>query len=185
MKAALLSSTALLTLVIVGCGSPPPARNVPRELDPEETASRPAVAAAEDVEIPSGALLAVRVDQALSTARNRTGDTFDATLDAPVTVDGVLALARGTKFTGHVTISQPSGRLEANAQLALMLDAFESGGRSYRITTSLGTGAAAARNERNTAAMRAAASTDRRDVEIPAGSRFQFALKAPVVKTVK
>ena len=185
MKAAMLSSTALLALAFVGCGSPPPARNVPKELDPEEAASRPAVAAAGDVQIPSGALLAVRVDQALSTSRNRTGDTFDATLDEPVTVDGALALARGTKFTGHVTISQPSGRLEANALLALTLDAFESGGRSYRITTSLGTGAAVAPNERNTAAVRAAASTNRRDVEIAAGSRFQFALKAPVVRTVK
>lgn len=95
-----------------------------------------ATAAKPDLELPAGAVLAVRLERALSTVRNRPGDRFDAILDEALVVDGTEVLARGTKLTGHVTTAQASGRLEGRAELDVTLDGIDTGGRHYPIQTS-------------------------------------------------
>lgn len=101
------------------------------------------------IEVPLGASLAVRLTQALSTAGNRSGDTFEAVLDEPVTVDGVQVLPQGTKFAGHVTVSRPSGRLKGRAALGITLDSFDLNGESHAIVTSLDTRTTEAHKKRN------------------------------------
>jgi hypothetical protein len=91
------------------------------------------------VELASGTVVAVRLERALSTVRNRAGDTFEATLEDPVVINDKPVLAQGTRFTGHVTTSTPSGRLEGRAVLGITLDAFTTNGQRYPITTSLDT----------------------------------------------
>jgi hypothetical protein len=93
--------------------------------------------------------VAVRVDRALSTVRNRAGDPFGAILDAPVMADGMEVLPRGTKFTGHVTTCDASGRLKGRAVLAITLDAFDANGQHYPIKTSLNTKTSEAHKKRN------------------------------------
>src|ERR1700675_4565682 len=68
--------------------------------------------AARPIEIPAGTRLRVRLDQTLDTARNRSGDTFSAMLDAAVTGNGNVLLPEGTPFRGHITAAKPSGRLK-------------------------------------------------------------------------
>jgi len=108
-----------------------------------------AAPAATVVELPAGTLVAVRLTQALSTVRNRAGDPFDATLENPIVVDGRELLAKGTKFVGHVTTSESSGRMEGRGVLGITLDAFETNGHRYDIETSLDTRATDAHKERN------------------------------------
>jgi hypothetical protein len=103
------------------------------------TAEAPAAPAAHTVELRPGTVVAVRLERALSTVRNRAGDTFEATLDEPVVVNDKAVLSRGTKFTGHVTTSTPSGRLKGRAVLGITLDSFTNDGQRYPITTSLDT----------------------------------------------
>jgi len=67
------------------------------------------------VELAAGTTVAVRTTHALSTVSNQAHDPFTATLDEPVVVNDVEVLPRGTKFTGHVTSSDASGRLEGRA----------------------------------------------------------------------
>lgn len=70
-------------------------------------------------------------------------------LDSPVTLDGRDVLARGTRFTGHVTRSERSGRLKGRAELGITLDAVDLGGRRYPIDTSVSTRSSAAHTRRN------------------------------------
>ena len=91
------------------------------------------------VELVSGTVVAVRLERALSTVRNRAGDTFEATLEEPIVVNDKPVLAEGTRFTGHVTKSTPSGHLEGRAVIGITLDAFTLNGQRYPITTSLDT----------------------------------------------
>jgi hypothetical protein len=84
-----------------------------------------------------GTIVAVRLDRTLSTVRNRTGDSFQAILDEPVSVDGTEVIPQGTAFSGHVTTSDASGRLEGRAVLAITLDGFDINGRRVPINTSL------------------------------------------------
>ena len=176
MKATTLGSMMCLSLTIVACGSTPSARNgsgagaggttaaeavtaaPATTASPAATttaAATPAAAGkqeqpvARDVELRTGTIVAVRLNRALSTVRNRTGDTFEASLDEPVVVNDVDVLPHGTKFTGHVTASQASGRLEGRAVLGITLDAFETKGRRYSIRTSLNTRTTEAHKKRN------------------------------------
>jgi|SRR5450432_412997 hypothetical protein len=86
-------------------------------------------------EIPSGAALHVRVDESIDTRANRAGDSFTATLTAPVDVDGRTYVPAGTHFSGHVTMAAASGRMKGRARIGLTLDSFELEGREYRVRT--------------------------------------------------
>jgi hypothetical protein len=102
-----------------------------------------------EVELAPGTVVAVRLTRALSTARDRAKDTFDAVLEEPVVVNDVEVLPAGTKFSGHVTTSQESGRLEGKAVLGITLDAFELKGQRYSIATSVDSKASEGHKSRN------------------------------------
>ena len=99
--------------------------------------------------IPRGTALRVRVDEAVNTRRNRAGDQFRASLAEPIVVRGKTVVPRGTPFLGHVTESQPSGRLQGRAVLALTLDSFELEGKGYRVRTGSVNRVSAAHKKRN------------------------------------
>jgi hypothetical protein len=80
-----------------------------------------------------------RLDQALSTERNRAGDRFQATLKVPVEIGGREVLARGALLQGHVTTSRPSGSLEGREALGITLDSVEYQGQTVSLVTSLDT----------------------------------------------
>ena len=115
--------------------NPAPA-TAPAQPDPPPAVAQPDPPPSAGVVIPRGTLLRVRVDEALSTRRNYRGDRFTATLMEPVTVEGENVLPSGTRLTGHVLVSRPSGRLKGRALLELELDSFERDGHRYAITTS-------------------------------------------------
>jgi hypothetical protein len=93
------------------------------------------VLAHEEIVIPRGTQLRVRIDETVDTRRNRTGDEFHASLAEPVVVHGQTVVPKGTPFIGHVTGATPSGRLEGRATLDLALISFELKGKEYAIQT--------------------------------------------------
>jgi hypothetical protein len=99
--------------------------------------------------IPRGAALRVRLDESLSTRRNRAGHAFYATLEAPVVVDGRTALPSGTRFTGRVTEADASGRLKGRAVLGITLESFRFEGQEQRCRTSSVVRASAPHRNRN------------------------------------
>lgn len=103
----------------------------------------------EAVTIPAGTRLRVRLADTIDTRRNRAGDRFTATLDAPVLGGDRVLIPRGTNFAGHVTSARSSGRLRGRAELGLTLDSFRLNGATYRISTSGVIRASANHNKRN------------------------------------
>ena len=81
------------------------------------------------VTIPAGTLLSVRVDETLSSSRNQTGDSFRATLDQPLIVDGFVIAERGSKVEGRVSEVDGGGRVRGVSRMAVEL---------VRLTTSDG-----------------------------------------------
>jgi hypothetical protein len=148
MKTAPFRSILVVSVAIAACGSSASAANgLLAEAATAEAA--PPAPAARTVELHPGTIVAVRLGRALSTARNRAGDTFEAILDEPVVVSDKQVIPRGTRFTGHVTRSAPSGRLEGRAVLGITLDAFAVNGRRYPIKTSVHTRTSEAHKKRN------------------------------------
>ena len=88
------------------------------------------------VVIPAGTTLTVTLDQAISTKDNNNGDRFDASLAAPITVDGQRVIPAGAKAVGTVVTAASAGHLKGGAQLALSLDSLRIHGQKYSIETS-------------------------------------------------
>jgi len=86
--------------------------------------------------IPAGTTLTVTLDQAISTKDNNDGDRFDASLAAPVTVNGRRVIPAGAKAVGTVVTAASAGRLKGGAQLALSLDSLRVNGEKHSIETS-------------------------------------------------
>lgn len=63
----------------------------------------------------------MRLGQSLSSDHNQPGDTFTATLDAPVSADGFVIAERGARVEGRVLEAQRSGKLKGDAVLTLEL----------------------------------------------------------------
>jgi hypothetical protein len=71
--------------------------------------------------INQGTYVIVRINQWLSSDRNHQGDTFTATVEQPVVVDGVVVAPRGATVLGTVTEAQKAGRVEGTSRLAVQL----------------------------------------------------------------
>ena len=156
MKSAIFSLAVLLALALAGCTTAPstksesnPGETQPGGTKPTGGISEMAKPPARQVELPSGTAVTVRLDQGLSTARNREGDKFAASLDEPVVEGGKEVLPKGTKFTGHVTTSDASGRLKGRGVLGITLDSFEWKGQNYPVATSLDTRTTESHKKRN------------------------------------
>ena len=73
--------------------------------------------------IKQGTYVIVRINQWLSSDHNHQGDTFTATLEQPLVVDGVVVAPRGSTVLGTVTEAQKAGRVEGTSRLAVQLTA--------------------------------------------------------------
>jgi hypothetical protein len=73
------------------------------------------------VTLPAGSLIAVRLDEALSSDRNQPGDSFRAILDQPIAVDGLVVAERGARVMGKVVEAERAGRVKGLSHLALEL----------------------------------------------------------------
>ena len=143
-------AAGVLVLALAGCQKTGPGTAADSSTPPAAQASAPSAPPAPvAVQVPAGTTLEVRVDQALSTERNREGDKFRATLEAPLAIGGREVLPRGARVSGHVTTARPSGRLEGRAVIGITLDSVENNGQAVRISTSLDTKTSEAHKKRN------------------------------------
>ena len=99
--------------------------------------------------LPQGTVLRVRVNDALSTVRNRAGDKVSAVLEVPIEIGGREVIPRGARVEGHVTTSQSSGHLKGRAEIGITLDAVEDRGQMIPIETSPDTRVSEAHKKRN------------------------------------
>lgn len=114
---------------------PPPQVQSPPPQVPQKVEAAPPPAP-HSVTIQPGALLSVRIGETLSTKRNKPGDTFLATLDQPLVVDGFVIAERGARVEGRVTEADPGGRVKGVAELGLELVKLSTAdGQHIRIAT--------------------------------------------------
>lgn len=71
--------------------------------------------------IKPGTYVSVRINEWLSSDRNQKGDTFTATLDQPLVIDGFVVAQRGQTVYGRVTEAQKAGRVEGVSRLGVEL----------------------------------------------------------------
>ena len=101
--------------------APPDPPTLPARPEPENVtpASRPPEP--HTVTLNAGMLLPVRLVDGLSSERNLSGDTFTATLDKELVVDGFVIAERGARVQGRVVASDRGGKVKGVSALAVEL----------------------------------------------------------------
>lgn len=96
----------------------------------------PAPRAPVKVTVQPGTTLSVRLVDELNSETATAGQTFRATLDSPLAVDGDVVVPEGYDVQGHVVDVKSAGKFEGRSLLALQLDRIQVGTKYYTITTS-------------------------------------------------
>jgi len=102
---------------------PPPAadQQAPVTLPDSAPALPPEPRQPRHATIPAGTLLTVRLGETLSSAKNQPGDTFTATLDQPLVIEGLAIAERGARVEGKLVDVQQAGHVTGLASLGLQL----------------------------------------------------------------
>lgn len=85
--------------------------------------------------IDQGTQLTVRLVDAIDSEKNQLGDTFHATLNAPLTSDGEEAVPAGAELTGHLVDVKSASKFAGKSVVVLQLDSITSGGQKYSLQT--------------------------------------------------
>jgi len=118
--------------------SNPPAPDAEPQTPPALADNAPAqtpLTAPKRMIIDQGTPVAVRLIDSLDSEKNRTGDTFHATLNAALTSDGEEAVPAGVELTGHLVDVKSAGQFAGQSVVVLQLDNISSGGKNYSIQT--------------------------------------------------
>jgi hypothetical protein len=124
--------------------------------------------------LPSGTLLTVRLARSLSAAKVHAGDAFAADVAAPISLDGITLVDRGTAVTGRIESAQSEiDQARALGYFELTLDAITVAGKPLALQTSslFARGTVQPSNVSSTA----------NNIRVQKGRRLTFRLTAPVV----
>src|SRR5216684_1426736 len=163
---------------LCACGHPPAenssntdSQKLPFDRAPRSTGISPSQSLIPSAtKLPEGTPIPIRLQSALSSASSHAGDTFNATIDEPVVIDGQTLIARGTPATGRVLEAKPSASSRGRSResspepgyLRIVLVSLKVGGRPVMIETSTIFAKGGTREGRNPA-MGAASAASQKD----------------------
>jgi hypothetical protein len=85
--------------------------------------------------IPAGTSITVRMIEGVNSEQTRVGQTFRASVDEPVMVDGQVAIPRGADATVKLVEDQQSGKIQGKTVLTLVLQEVLVNGRMLDLTS--------------------------------------------------
>jgi hypothetical protein len=85
--------------------------------------------------VPAETVISVVLDQAVGSKVSTPGQAFSATVQAPVEVDGKIAIPKGARASGIVKDAKPAGRFKGGAVLALTLTSITVRNEDYNVQT--------------------------------------------------
>ncbi len=87
------------------------------------------------VAVPAGTQLSIRLIDALDSEKNQVGDSFRATLNAPVVIEDEVVVPQDADVQGRVVDVKSAGRYAGAASMALELTSVSFNGKTYNLTT--------------------------------------------------
>jgi hypothetical protein len=133
-----------LTVALTGCQKPTDQSSAP-DSSPSSS-SRGAVSSAKSairealapkpLVVPTDTMIAVVLDESLSSKTASAGQNFSATISSPVEIEGKAAIPKGSRVTGIVRDAKSAGRFKGGAVLSLALSSITINGTNYDVQTS-------------------------------------------------
>lgn len=87
------------------------------------------------IQVPAGTNIVVRLIDPVNSETDRLGQTYRASLDQPVIVNGQTVIPRGVDVIAALVDSRQGGRIEGRTTLTLDLRSVTVNGKSYDVTT--------------------------------------------------
>ncbi len=88
-----------------------------------------------EAEIPAGTELVIRMIDAIDTEVNKAGESFRASLDVPIAVDGNTVVPAGADVTVEIAEAKSAGRMAGRSELKLQIVKLELQGQTYALST--------------------------------------------------
>jgi hypothetical protein len=141
-----LGFSLALILALAGCGKsadqqsasndPSSASSAPDSSGAKSSKAAAPRPAARPIVIPADTVIAVVIDETLSSKTATSGQRFRATVETPIEVDGRVVIARGAHAAGMVKDAKAAGRFKGGSALELTLVSVEADGHDYDVQTS-------------------------------------------------
>ena len=87
------------------------------------------------ITIDQGTQLTVRLVDGINSEKNEAGQTFHATLNTPLAVNGEQVIPAGSDVTGHIAQLQSAGKFAGQSLVVLQLNSITASGQTYNIQT--------------------------------------------------
>jgi hypothetical protein len=128
-------------VLVAGCQKPADQQSGPDANSSSSTAEAAKTAVKKALEpkplvVPADTVLAVVLDQSISSKTSKSGDKFTATVESPIEVEGKVAIPKGARAEGVVKDAKAAGRFKGGAALALELTSVTVHGKDHEIQTS-------------------------------------------------
>jgi hypothetical protein len=128
--------------------APPVAAPAAAPAPPAAAPPAPAVKPPEQITIPSGTILSVRMIDGIDSTQNRAGDEFAATLEAPVVIGDRAIIPRSSNARVRLVQATSAGHMSGRSELKVELVSVTTGGQTYQLQTSYHEQAGASRGTR-------------------------------------
>jgi hypothetical protein len=120
-------------------GSQPPAPTSQDEpsagVPPSSPPPPPAPPQPLKVTIEQGTSISVRLIDSIDSETNQPGDSFHASLNAPLSAEGSQVIPAGADITGHIVDLKSAGKFAGQSLVVLQLDSIAANGKSYNLQT--------------------------------------------------
>jgi hypothetical protein len=88
------------------------------------------------VTIPEGMIVTIRTIDSIDSSVNHAGQTFRASLDAPIVVGDRVVVPKGLSVNLKLVDASSAGKFKGRSELTVSLDSFTYQGRTYQIASS-------------------------------------------------
>jgi len=95
----------------------------------------PVLPTTREVTIPSGTVVALRMIDSVDSKTDKVGQTFKASLDSPIVVDGQTVMPKGSDAFVKLMKVESAGNLKGVSELQLQLDRLYIGNKSYTVAS--------------------------------------------------
>jgi hypothetical protein len=136
------STIDIVALTFTGrdAGGPPPPAVAPSAIAPVAApppmAAAPAAEYRDNVTIPAGQSLLVRMIDGVDSSKNHVGDVFHASLETDLMVNDTIVARKGADVYGRLAEAKEAGHLSGSAELQLELTRLIIDGKDYPVVSS-------------------------------------------------
>jgi hypothetical protein len=102
-----------------------------------------------EVTVPSGTLVSIRMIDSVSSETSHEGETFKASLDAPIIVDNETVFPKGSDVYVKLSKVQSAGRVSGRSEVQLQLDRIFLAKTSYVLESSTYVSTGASQGQKN------------------------------------